>query len=79
QNVAITKSTVDNGDFNYELKDNLKYNRVMSTGDKFGRNFSEDSNEVVVYADMYKAPTVVILSEDAVDEGKQALLAAEAV
>ncbi|EBA52883.1 hypothetical lipoprotein [Francisella tularensis subsp. holarctica 257] len=79
QNVAITKSTVDNGDFKYELKDNLKYNIVMSTGDKFGRNYSEDSNEVVVYADMYKAPTVEILSEDAVDEGKQALLAAEAV
>ncbi|CAG45375.1 hypothetical lipoprotein [Francisella tularensis subsp. tularensis FSC198] len=79
QNVAITKSTVDNGDFKYELKDNLKHNIVMSTGDKFGRNYSEDSNEVVVYADMYKAPTVEILSEDAVDEGKQALLAAEAV
>ncbi|WP_235269599.1 hypothetical protein [Francisella tularensis] len=79
QNVAITKSTVDNGDFKYELKDNLKHSIVMSTGDKYGRNYSEDSNEVVVYADMYKAPTVEILSEDAVAESKQALLAAEAV
>ncbi|MBK2347098.1 hypothetical protein IBE10_09270, partial [Francisella tularensis subsp. novicida] len=79
KNVAITKSTVDNGDFKYELKDNLKHSIVMSTGDKYGRNYSEDSNEVVVYADMYKAPTVEILSEDTVVEGKQALLAAEAV
>ncbi|OIN83702.1 penicillin-Binding Protein family protein [Francisella sp. TX07-6608] len=79
KNVAITKSTVDNGDFKYELKDNLKHSIVMSTGGKYGRNYSEDSNEVVVYADMYKAPTVEILSEDAVDEGKQALLTAEAV
>ncbi|AEB27664.1 hypothetical lipoprotein [Francisella cf. novicida Fx1] len=79
QNVGITSPSVDNGDFKYELKDNLKHSIVMSTGDKFGRNYSEDSNEVVVYADMYKAPTVEILSEDAVDEGKEALLAAEAV
>ncbi|MDE4961457.1 hypothetical protein NAI45_09965, partial [Francisella tularensis subsp. holarctica] len=67
------------GYFIYVRKDNLKYNIVMSTGDKFGRNYSEDSNVVVVYADMYKAPTVEILSEDAVDEGNQALLAAEEV
>ncbi|AEE87943.1 hypothetical lipoprotein [Francisella cf. novicida Fx1] len=76
-NVGITSASVDNGNFTYSLDDDLKHSIVMSTADRFGRNYSEDSNEVVVYAGMSKRPMVEISGPDNAHEGDELSLAAK--